>query len=93
CGLRGDEAWLEVQDGGPGIPVEDLEKVFLPYYTTKDRGTGLGLSIVARIAEDHGGRSLARRREPEGGTAFRIELPLAREPAPTPRELPREKAS
>ncbi|MFZ5517106.1 MAG: sensor histidine kinase [Candidatus Zhuqueibacterota bacterium] len=45
-----------VRDMGNGIPAEDLEKIFEPYFTTKKRGMGLGLSIVKRIIEDHDGK-------------------------------------
>jgi hypothetical protein len=43
-----------VADDGPGIPVGEREKLFLPYYSTKRRGSGLGLAIVRRIAAEHG---------------------------------------
>ena len=46
---------LGVRDNGPGIGQQDLEKVFNPYFTTRDEGTGLGLSISTRIMEAHGG--------------------------------------
>ena len=44
-----------VADDGPGIPAEEREKLFLPYYSTKGRGSGLGLAIVRRIVAEHGG--------------------------------------
>jgi PAS domain S-box-containing protein len=52
------EVQVEVIDTGEGIPVENRERIFLPFFTTKEygRGTGLGLSIVARIVHEHGGR-------------------------------------
>ena len=46
---------IEVRDSGPGIPVEDLERIFEPFYSTKARGSGLGLGITRRIVRDHGG--------------------------------------
>jgi signal transduction histidine kinase len=51
-----DETAIEVADDGPGIDPAIRERVFNPFFTTKDTGTGLGLAIVHRIAEAHGGR-------------------------------------
>ncbi|MCZ7625322.1 MAG: ATP-binding protein [Candidatus Methylomirabilis sp.] len=45
-----------VSDQGIGIPVEDLDKIFRLYYTTKSEGNGIGLSLVYRIVQMHGGR-------------------------------------
>lgn len=69
---------LSVADSGPGIPEGELERVFDPFYTTKDpgKGTGLGLAIVARAVEDAGGAIWATRSR-EGGAAFRMLLPVA----------------
>jgi two-component system nitrogen regulation sensor histidine kinase NtrY len=63
-----------VADNGPGIPPEEREKLFLPYYSTKRRGSGLGLAIVRRIIAEHGGTIDASDNEPHG-TRFTIELP------------------
>jgi len=68
---------LVVADSGPGVPAELWERIFDPYFTTKEpgRGTGLGLAIVARIVDDLGGTiwvSPAR----EGGAAFHLLFPL-----------------
>ncbi|MGJ7920274.1 two-component system sensor histidine kinase NtrB [Neobacillus sp. LXY-4] len=51
------EKWIKVvfQDNGEGIAEDNMEKIYSPFFTTKDEGTGLGLSIVHRIIEDHGG--------------------------------------
>ena len=70
-------ATLTVADSGPGVPVGDEDRVFDPFYTTKDpgKGTGLGLAIVARAVEDAGGTIWVSRSR-EGGAAFRILLPL-----------------
>lgn len=71
----GKSAVIRVIDNGPGIPEAILEKVFQPFFTTKDEGTGLGLSIAARIIEEHQGRIEAF--SPKGqGTTFIITLPL-----------------
>jgi signal transduction histidine kinase len=69
---------LYVADSGPGVPPEDRDKIFEPFYTTKEpgRGTGLGLAIVARAVHDMGGVvwvDTAR----EGGAAFKMFFPAA----------------
>ncbi|MGB8329513.1 MAG: ATP-binding protein [Polyangiales bacterium] len=66
---------IEVRDNGPGIPEQDWERVFDPYYTSKSEGTGLGLAIVKKVVLEHGGH-VSLDRAPEGGARFRIELPL-----------------
>ena len=48
-------AFISINDSGPGIPRSEAEKVFHPFYTTKDHGTGLGLSLAHRIVEAHNG--------------------------------------
>ncbi|HEY6893495.1 MAG TPA: ATP-binding protein, partial [Rhodanobacteraceae bacterium] len=63
-----------VADDGPGIPVAEREKLFLPYYSTKRRGSGLGLAIVRRIIAEHGGSIDVGDNAPRG-TRFTIELP------------------
>jgi two-component system nitrogen regulation sensor histidine kinase NtrY len=65
---------VTVSDNGPGIPPEDREKLFLPYYSTKRRGSGLGLAIVRRIIAEHGGAIDVADNVPSG-TVFTIELP------------------
>ncbi len=70
---------IHVADQGPGIPPETRERIFQPFYTTKDGGTGLGLSQALRTVREHGGRLyLARGSEMVGGTEFVIELPARR---------------
>src|SRR6185369_15948141 len=51
-----DEVWVSVADTGGGIPQEKINRIFEPFYTTKQKGTGLGLMIVQRVVRDHGGR-------------------------------------
>jgi len=68
---------VEVRDNGPGIPADELPRVFEPFRTTKSSGTGLGLPIARRIVDAHGGR-VAVESEPGTNTVFRVELPLVR---------------
>jgi two-component system nitrogen regulation sensor histidine kinase NtrY len=65
---------LEVSDSGTGLTREECERLFTPYYTTKQHGTGLGLAIVQSVVSDHGG-TISVESEPGSGTTFRIELP------------------
>jgi signal transduction histidine kinase len=70
---------IEIDDTGVGIAPADAERVFNPFFSTKDGGTGLGLALTHKIIEDHGG-SIDFRARPAGGTTFRIELPLFPDP-------------
>lgn len=65
---------IEVADTGGGLTREECERIFTPYYTSKQHGTGLGLAIVQSVISDHGGR-ISVRSEPGSGTTFVIELP------------------
>ena len=65
---------IRVKDNGPGIPKSVRDKVFQPFFSTKEEGTGLGLSIAYRIVEEHGGWLSLKSREGEG-TTFTITLP------------------
>ena len=71
---------IVVSDTGPGIPLEDRDKLFLPHFSTKVTGMGLGLPIVSEIATEHGGTVTVEDNEPRG-SRFTIELPVARTPA------------
>jgi two-component system, NtrC family, sensor histidine kinase PilS len=66
---------LSVSDSGRGIPAQEKEKIFEPFYTTKDRGTGLGLSIVHKIIENHNG-AIKVESEMGRGTIFTLYLPM-----------------
>jgi signal transduction histidine kinase len=68
------ELKIVIRDTGIGIPSAHLKKIFLPFFTTKDRGVGLGLALVHKIVLSHGGRIEAESREGEG-TTFRVTLP------------------
>lgn len=65
---------ISVSDTGAGISPEDIEKIFDPFYTTKEKGTGLGLAIVSNIVRKHGG-DMTVESEPDSGATFTIELP------------------
>jgi signal transduction histidine kinase len=65
---------LQITDTGPGIDPEIADKIFNPFFTTKDTGTGLGLSIVHRIVEAHDG-SIKVDNAPTGGAVFTVKLP------------------
>ncbi|HEY9073490.1 MAG TPA: ATP-binding protein, partial [Desulfobaccales bacterium] len=71
----GSTVVVRVSDTGPGIPESVRDRVFQPFFSTKEEGTGLGLSIASRIIEDHGGRLELEAKEHEGAT-FIITLPL-----------------
>ncbi|MBU4260892.1 MAG: HAMP domain-containing protein [Proteobacteria bacterium] len=66
-----------VEDNGPGIADEDLERIFAPFFSTKSKGTGLGLAIAREIVDAHGGSISVTNRE-SGGACFMVRLPLER---------------
>ncbi len=69
-----DVVMLSISDTGCGIPAEHLEKVFMPFFTTREKGTGLGLAVASKLVESHGGTMDVSSRPGEGAT-FRIVLP------------------
>lgn len=87
-GERSDGVWVAVTDTGGGIPQEQINRIFEPFYTTKKKGTGLGLMIVQRIVRAHGGR-IELESQVGKGTSFRIWLPL-HERRPRLLEAPRQ---
>ncbi|HTZ72850.1 MAG TPA: ATP-binding protein [Candidatus Aquilonibacter sp.] len=72
---------LEVSDTGTGLTPEECDRLFTPYYTTKQHGTGLGLAIVQSVVSDHGGR-ISVESEHGVGTSFHIFLPMKPPPRP-----------
>ncbi|MFM7805533.1 MAG: two-component system sensor histidine kinase NtrB [Verrucomicrobiota bacterium] len=90
-GSTPEAVWMAVGDTGPGIPPDQLNRIFEPFYTTKAKGTGLGLLIVQRIIRDHGGR-IELESTVGKGTTFKLWLPLReRRPrliAPAPAQPP-----
>jgi two-component system nitrogen regulation sensor histidine kinase NtrY len=74
--LHGDEVQFRVADTGAGLTPEECERLFTPYYTTKQHGTGLGLAIVQSVIADHGG-SVAVESRAGAGATFIITLPRA----------------
>jgi signal transduction histidine kinase len=73
-GLEEPEVVISVSDTGPGIPPELQERIFYPFFTTKQDGSGVGLSNVQKIVSGHGGAVVVESRPGEGAT-FRIHLP------------------
>jgi hypothetical protein len=74
---------LAVSDTGSGLTDEMRERLFLPYFSTKQRGTGLGLAIAAKIIQEHQGTIRAERNLP-AGAKFIVELPTALTPEAEP---------
>jgi two-component system, sporulation sensor kinase E len=74
-GEGADGVWFSVEDTGGGIPQEQINRIFEPFYTTKEKGSGLGLMIVQRIVRAHGGRIELESHVGRGST-FRVWLPL-----------------
>ena len=74
-GENADAVWVSVADTGGGIPQEQINRIFEPFYTTKKKGSGLGLMIVQRIVRAHNGK-IELESHVGRGTTFRIWLPL-----------------
>ena len=71
--LENDGVVIEVRDHGPGISAGDMQKIFIPFFTTKAKGHGIGLALTHRIVTQHGGK-LTAVNAPEGGAVFTIVL-------------------
>ena len=76
-GWEGDEALIVVADEGVGLPVDDPELLFQPFFSTKGRGSGVGLAVVQRVISDHGGTV---RLEPNGLRGVRAVIRIPGEP-------------
>ena len=74
-GENADAVWVSVADTGGGIPQEQINRIFEPFYTTKKKGSGLGLMIVQRIVRAHDGK-IELESHVGRGTTFRVWLPL-----------------
>jgi signal transduction histidine kinase len=73
--VEGGRVVIDIDDDGQGIPADLLDKIWDPFFTTKDKGTGLGLGIVKNIIESHGGGIRVANREPHGARVT-IGLPI-----------------
>jgi signal transduction histidine kinase len=69
-----DRVRIEIADTGVGLTREECDRLFTPYYTSKQHGTGLGLAIVQSVISDHGG-TISVQSQPNQGTTFLVELP------------------
>jgi signal transduction histidine kinase len=74
-GYSDTNAWIEINDTGPGIPDKDIDKIFEPLYSTKTYGIGLGLPIVKQIMEQHSGGISISSHTTEGA-CVKLWLPL-----------------
>jgi two-component system sensor histidine kinase HydH len=70
----GNQLVIDIADKGPGVPPDDRERIFEPFFTKKTQGTGLGLALCRRVVELHGG-SVTVSDDPSGGAVFRIAIP------------------
>jgi two-component system sensor histidine kinase HydH len=71
---EGDSVAITVRDSGPGIPPEAIDRIFNPFFTTRDSGTGLGLAIVHRIVDAHGGAITVHN---DHGAVFDLVVPVS----------------
>ena len=72
--MEASELIIEVIDEGCGVAPEDLDRIFTPFFTTREKGTGLGLAVASQIVLQHGGM-LEARLNPGGGMTFSIVIP------------------
>ncbi len=77
-GCEDNHIWFAVQDTGVGMPPEVQEKIFNPFFTTKEKGTGLGLAVIHKIISDHQG-TVSVQSSPEHGTTITVKLPCTPE--------------
>jgi signal transduction histidine kinase len=76
---------IAVDDSGPGVPEDLRERIFYPFFTTKERGSGVGLAMAQKIVASHGGSLSLETRGP--GAHFRVRLPLERDQAGGPSKV------
>lgn len=94
--LRGNFIKIMISDSGKGIPKENLDKIFDPYFSTKELGSGLGLAVCYSIVQKHNG-SITVQSQKNKGTTFSIYIPASirsqeeQEPDPLPREITEER--
>ena len=74
---NGDQVCVKITDDGPGIVGEQLNKIFTPFFTTKEDGSGLGLAFAHRIIKDHGG-NISVASSKGKGTSVLVSLPAVR---------------
>ncbi|MFK7974630.1 MAG: PAS domain-containing sensor histidine kinase [Halioglobus sp.] len=75
CALNDHRLQIQLEDDGPGIDEEIIDRIFDPFFTTRAAGTGLGLAVVANTVANHGG-AVSAENTAEGGARFSIELPI-----------------
>jgi len=93
---RGDQAFLTIEDTGSGIPEENLDKVFDPFFSTRDAegvSRGLGLNVVRRVLEELGGSVKIKNRTDTSGTTVELEWPVEKTSAPAKEKLTIEPSS
>jgi signal transduction histidine kinase len=73
---NGGQFVFSVEDSGPGVPETLRDRIWEPFFTTKQRGTGLGLSIVRKRMEEAGGDAVLKASEQMGGARFELRIPL-----------------
>jgi signal transduction histidine kinase len=76
-------AVIEIRDTGAGIPASDLQRIFIPFFTTKAAGHGIGLALTHRVITEHGG-TLTATNAKEGGAVFTIRIPSSPQPGNMP---------
>jgi two-component system sensor histidine kinase PilS (NtrC family) len=72
-----DDVVLTIKDDGPGIPPEERDRIFEPFFSTKAKGSGFGLALIHRIVQEHGGE-ISVHNEADGGACFTVRLPRQR---------------
>ncbi len=79
-------AVVEIEDSGDGIPTADLQRIFIPFFTTKAKGHGIGLALAHRVITEHGGTLVASNSR-NSGAVFTLRLPIAPKAGPGPKDV------